>query len=712
MRFLLSAALLSAAAFGQVGMPPPLIPANPAPAARPARPAAPRGPAAPAYKELKYPALRLPQAPEAARFQLSNGMKVVLVENHETPAVTGAALVRTGAVYEPADRAGLAALTGALIRAGGSRLKSPDDLDAELAAIGASIDSGIGDTMGSVTFSVLKENLAPSLTLFRDLLTTPAFRSDRLDLAKSSILNGIARRNDDVRQVLRRELLRAVHPQTHQPEYGTVAPLRRPDVVQFYQRYFFPSNTILVVSGDFQTEEMKGVLEVLFGNWKSDQPPVAELPKAETRTGGAFLIAKPDARLNFVAMGAPGGTYLDPDAAALDVTATILGAGARSRLRRRPLKPIESVENILAEAYPGFVNAGLFGVTGTAGPGAAADVVTVALDELQKLRTAEPTEEELRLAREIIWFRAAEGLDNPARVALAIGTADYYGYPADYIQQYLKRVAAVSRADVLRVAKEKLDPAKFTVAVVGNLRTFEDPRGGSATAVDIAIPPPPAGTMAVDTATLEDGKRLLQRAQTAAGGAAKLAAVKDMSMKTSYTIVRGGKDDEWDQWIAPSTLRQDGTGTQVGRLIRFTDGTNGWMSNGYASGPLVNSGLQQTIGDLVRVPVPLLLSDRLPGRTVAAIDDETIEIRQGVNVTRVVFDPKTGLPAQLHYDVVTDRGQPVLVQEILSDFRDVDGIKLPFAITVFQNGTKYAEGVVTEIKLNQGLKPEVLQKRP
>jgi hypothetical protein len=78
----------------------------------------------------------------------------------------------------------------------------------------------------------------------------------------------------------------------------------------------------------------------------------------------------------------------------------------------------------------------------------------------------------------------------------------------------------------------------------------------------------------------------------------------------------------------------------------------------------------------------------------------------------VVFDPKTGLPAQLHYDVVTDRGQPVLVQETLSDFRDVDGIKLPFSITVFQNGTKYAEGVVTEIKLNQGLKPEVLQKRP
>jgi hypothetical protein len=114
----------------------------------------------------------------------------------------------------------------------------------------------------------------------------------------------------------------------------------------------------------------------------------------------------------------------------------------------------------------------------------------------------------------------------------------------------------------------------------------------------------------------------------------------------------------------------------------------------------------------MREPMSLLLSDRIAGRTVTGIDEETIEIRLGDNVTRVVLDPKTGLPSQLHYELLTDRGQPILVQETLSDYRDVDGIKLPFASTVYQNGTKYADAVVTEIKLNQGLKPEVLRKRP
>jgi len=314
----------------------------------------------------------------------------------------------------------------------------------------------------------------------------------------------------------------------------------------------------------------------------------------------------------------------------------------------------------------------------------------------------------------LVWTRVTETLDNPGRAAVAMATGEAYGYPADYLQQYLRRVAAVTRADVLRVAKERLDPAKFTITVVGNLRSFEDPRGGAATTVDVTIPPMPSrtGASTADASSIEEGKKLLRRAQEAAGGAAKLEGVKDLTMKTTYTLTRGGKDEEFDQWVAPSTLRQDGTSTVFGRLIRFIDGSNGWISNGYASGPLVNPALKQVLGDLIRVPMSLLLSDRIAGRVVSGADEDTLEIRQGDNVTRVVLDPRTGLPAQLYYDLTSERGQPILVQENLSDYRDVDGIKLPFATTVLQNGTKYAEAVVTEIKLNQGLKLEVLAKRP
>ena len=119
--------------------------------------------------------------------------------------VSGVAMVRTGSAFDPPGRSGLAMLTGVLLRSGGSGGRTPGQLDAELERLGASIDSNIGETMGTVSFSTLAENTAPVLALFRDLLTSPAFRLDRVDFAKTALLNGVSRRNDDPEELLRRE---------------------------------------------------------------------------------------------------------------------------------------------------------------------------------------------------------------------------------------------------------------------------------------------------------------------------------------------------------------------------------------------------------------------------------------------------------------------------------------------------------------------------
>jgi len=710
-------AAVASAAFAQVGMPPPQVQAAPPrPAAKPAAGRA--NAAAPSYKDLKYPPLHPPQFPPAVRFQLPNGMKLILVEDHETPLVTGTALVRTGSIYEAPEGAGLANLTGALIRSGGAGTKTPDQLDTELESLGASIDSNIGESLGTVVFSATRAKLAPVLALFHDVLTAPAFRSSRVDQAKAAAFNAIARRNDDPRQLLRREFLAAQYgkdsPVARRAEYAGVSRLHRSDIEAFYRRYFFPSNTLLVISGDFPANEMKDALETLFADWKSDQQPVPELPKiGAPEEAGSYLASRPQFRQSVLAFGRPAFTYRDRDAAALDVTAALLGWGAQSRLWLARGALASSINEIHAESTPGLGYPGEFVISAITMPGAAADVVKLAVDELQKLRSGEPSEEEVRIARDVVWLRACEGLDNRWRAALQEATAEYYGYPADYLQQYLKAVGAVTRADVLRVAKERLDPSKFTATVASNLRSFSDPRGIPTKPIDVTIAPPkdePAATAAESTA---EGKKLLQRGQQASGGLDRLAAVKDMTLKASYQLVGGGKDEEVDQWVAPSILRQDGDSTQFGRLIRFTDGTGGgWISNGYGSASLTGVMLRQMTADLIRSPISLLLSDRVAGRIVTAIDDETVEISQGNITVRVLFDVKTGLPSQMQYDVPGDRGLPTLFEEDYSDYRDVNGIQLPFRVVVRQNGEKFAEGVVSEIKLNQGLKAEVLQRRP
>lgn len=704
----------AAAAFAQVPTPQPQVPDAPA---RPAQRsvAAVRSGAGPSYRDLSFPAFHIPETPKLLQSQLANGIKLVLIENHEAPQIAGAAFVRAGSAFDPDGLAGLATVTAAMLRTGGARQRSPEQLDAELETLGATLESNVGEAMAVFSFVAARANLAPALSLFHDVVTAPSLRADRLDRAKSELLNAIARRNDDARLVLRRELLNRIQPgASRAPEYATAGAIQRADVERFYRRYYFPANTMLVFSGDFGAEEMKRAVETAFAEWQSSEPPVPELAKPGLAAPGAIFAPAANARQAYVAIGVPGATFRDADAAALDVAAALLGAIPHSRLSERRPAIGESIQDLRAEAAPGIWKPGVFVISGVTSTGAAADVVAAAVDELQKLRSAEPAEEELRVAKQLVALRACDGLDNRLRTALIAGTAEYFGYPSDYLQQYLARVAAVTRADVLRIAKDRLDPAKFTSAAVANLLVFADPRGVPATTVDLTIPTAPAAPAPAraGAASPEEAKKLLARAQQASGGIEKLAATKDMAVKTAYALAAGGTDDELDRWIAPSTLRQDGNSSLFGRLVRFTDGTNGWLSNGYASGPMTGDVLRQALGDLIRQPVSLLLSDRVPGRTISALDEDTVEIVAGNAVARVVFDRATGLPAQLHYEIPSPRGQPVLVREDLSDYRDVNGIQLPFHTRVYQNGAKFAEGVVSEIKLNQGLQPEVLLRRP
>ncbi|MCX6620627.1 MAG: insulinase family protein, partial [Acidobacteria bacterium] len=145
---------------------------------------------------LKFPPLREVVIPKPDVFRLPNGMKVYLLEDHELPLVRGVALVRTGGLFDPADKTGLASMTGTVIRSGGTRARTGDQIDQQLENLAASVESSISDAMGTVSFSCLKENSGEVLGLFHDLMTQPEFRQDKIDLAKTQFRSSIARRND------------------------------------------------------------------------------------------------------------------------------------------------------------------------------------------------------------------------------------------------------------------------------------------------------------------------------------------------------------------------------------------------------------------------------------------------------------------------------------------------------------------------------------
>src|SRR4029077_13721939 len=107
------------------------------------------------YKDLRFPPLRKIEIPNVERFTLPNGMKLYLLEDHELPVVAGFALVRTANLFDPKDKIGLAGATGMVMRTGGTRKNTGDELDEKLENIAASVETGIGETSGRVSFSAL-----------------------------------------------------------------------------------------------------------------------------------------------------------------------------------------------------------------------------------------------------------------------------------------------------------------------------------------------------------------------------------------------------------------------------------------------------------------------------------------------------------------------------------------------------------------------------
>ena len=211
---------------------------------------------------------------------------------------------------------------------------------------------------------------------------------------------------------------------------------------------------------------------------------------------------------------------------------------------------------------------------------------------------------------------------------------------------------------MLRVAKQYLNPANLTVVVAANPTMFGEPleRLGTVTRLDLAIPEAKPEVLQTTDATLAEGKQILLKAQAAVGGTEKLTAVKDYTMLAEYSIdanvanIGGAKVIQTDRWITPSSFRQDAT-LPSGRVTAYTDGKIGWISTPQGWGALTGAQRSQVLGDLFRVYYRLLLSDRLEGRTVNAIDSTSVQITDTTGqVTSVEFDAQTHLPKRASYD--------------------------------------------------------------
>lgn len=674
--------------------------------------AAPAG--APYYKTLKYPPLRAVEIPKVEEFTLPNGIRVKLLENHELPLVSGSVLVRTGGLLEPLDKAGVARITGTLIRTGGTRKMSADELNAKLEAMAASVESSIADENGRVGFSCLKENLDEVIDLFYSVVTEPAFAKDKFDLAITQSRSAISRRNDDSGDIMRREFSNLIYgketPYGDNEEYATLGAITREDAIQWHDRYYFPANMILSVQGDIDVASVRAKLEKTFGAWEKRREPAPAFPRVtKQRNTGVFVAEKGDSEQTFFQIGHLGGKLSDKDYAVLDVMGDILGGGFSSRLFQK-VRSDKSLAYMIYGAWnASYLHEGTFVVGGSTNAKTTEEAIATSLKEIQRMREEMVGPAELEAAKQRVANSFVFNFDSPSKTLSRIISYEYYGYPKDFINQYKDAVQKVTAADILRVAKEYIKPEEFTVVAVGKTAEFAESlkklNMGEPKKLDISIPEPKKAAAKADAGSLSKGKQALAGIVAAVGGSAKLAGINDYTQIINSELNAGGQKIQVKQsnfWIKPGIFRQENV-LPFGKIISFFDGEKGFLKAPQGEQPLTPPIINQLKNQLARDYFSVLRSNDNPGSSVNFVKDGELEIQQASgSAFKLFYNPATNLPQKLSF---SEGGMEATYA--YEDFKQVDGITVPGKQVVTQ-GPQSTTQVIVEWKFNTGLTVEKL----
>ena len=412
------------------------------------------------------------------RVVLKNGMVVFIAEDRALPLVNIAITVRVGSWLEPAGKEGLAALTGSLVRRGGTKNLTAEDLDERLDFLAAQVSTGISNTSGSASLNCLADNLDESLRIFVDMLREPRFQEDRLALAKEQALQEMKKRNDDSADIEAREWNVLLYGEDHFTNRfsteGSVNGITRGDLVGFHRQYVHPANMIAAVSGAFSRAEMLRKLETAFAAWPGPRPQVAPIPGTiHPAPRGLYRIQK-DVNQGRVSMGLPTVKRDDPDAYALEVMNEILGgSGFTSRIT----KTVRSNEGLAYSAgsglslgvwYPGRFRAAFQSKSRTV-PWATELMET----EIRRIREEGVTAEELATIQNSLIQTFPSNFASKAQAIAIFASDDYTRRDPSYWRTYRDRIRAVTADDVRRVARAHLVPEKMILLAVGDQKEID-----------------------------------------------------------------------------------------------------------------------------------------------------------------------------------------------------------------------------------------------
>ena len=483
--------------------------------------------------------------PEFQERSLSNGARLLVVQNDEVPYVTINLVLRGGSSADPVGQEGIASMTAQLLTQGTTSRTGEEIADAT-DFLGSTLGAGASADWTSISMGSTLPALSPTLELMADVVMNPAFPQDKFDLFRTQSLSALRIQASQAASIAARRYSRILygsnHPYGRQQTPSSLEALDRDAILAFHESYFSPSTALFVVAGDIGIDQAAALLEDAFAGWDPRPVPSFAYPETPDRAQSEiFLVHQPGTVQAEVRVGHLLMRGDHPDWTALTVGNSVLG-GSNGRL-------FSVLREERGYTYGAYSSAGRSLDRGafTASMAVRNEVVGEAVNELLSLigeiRTEPIPADELQRTTDFLIGSFPLAIETPQQVASQVSNNRLLGLPADAIETYRSRVAALTPASVQQVLREQINPSKLVLVIVGDATLIRDQLQGLG----------PINVVDVDGNPISMASLAPQAASTT------FSAVGLMPVDLNYAVL-------FDGIPVGSTVRKLEEGTEAGTL--------------------------------------------------------------------------------------------------------------------------------------------------
>jgi len=446
---------------------------------------------APAPQETPPPPAtpRAVNLPKPVERTLKNGLRVIVVEHHETPLVAAQLMIKNGGEVDPPELSGVADMTGELLTKG-TKTRTAPQIAQEVEALGGQLNSGAGWDASRATVNVIASKTGPAMVILADVVRNPVFKDEEIERLRQQYLDSLSVGMNNPGTLAGWVASRVVfgggpygHPVSGTPE--SIQRIKRDDIVALHQKFYRPDNAVLVIGGDIKAADAFAVADLTFGNWAKPATPLAASPR--TMTGGSLGLSS-----------TPG-----PMAQRV-VVVDMPGAGQAAVLFAR-----RGIARTDPEFYPGIVaNAVLTGYSGRlneeirikrglsygarasldtrrdVGPFVAsaqtknqsgAEVASLLLGEMTRLSSEPVADAELTPRKAVLIGGFGRALETTEGLVGQIASLALNGLNLDEINRYIASVQAVTATQIQQFAGSRLGVKDADIVIVGDAKDFIEP---------------------------------------------------------------------------------------------------------------------------------------------------------------------------------------------------------------------------------------------